>query len=67
MNKSPVVFTKLFLLNFFVYQWSGYRRARVIDDLTGEEISRVWVQVEPLTGWTFLPDVVRKIYLWLIE
>lgn len=43
----------LFLLNFLVFQWSGYRLARIIDDESSQQIGWTWAKFKPMQGWHF--------------
>ena len=40
----------LFLLNFIVLQWTGYRLARVFDE-ENNFLGWTFVKFKPLTGW----------------
>lgn len=43
--------TWLFLINFLVLQWSGWRLARVIDNESNEQVGWTWVYFPVMSGW----------------
>lgn len=46
-----MTFSKLFLLNFCILQWSGFRLAKVMDSDSNIQTGWTWVRMRPLSGW----------------